>query len=225
MQLAALATAAELPKSTAHRIVTALIDEDLIAPGPSGRLRLGPGLARLGAASRRSLAADVLPALERLQAAIDETVDLAVLDGSTARFIEQLPASHRLRAVSAVGVQFPLHCTANGKALLAALPDIDVRARLPAHLPRLTPNTITSHDALGAELDRIRRDQIAYDREEHTEGISAVGAAVYDAAGLAGAISVPAPTTRFRGQEQVYGDAVRDAAREASRLAGSTSPS
>jgi DNA-binding IclR family transcriptional regulator len=132
--------------------------------------------------------------------------------------VDQLPAPHRLRAVSAVGVAFPLHCTANGKALLAAMTDEQCRALLPARLERLTPHTITGRAALLAELDRVRRDGVAFDREEHTEGICAVGAAVVDAAGPAAAISVPVPTPRFRGEEDRYAERVVLAAAEANRL-------
>ena len=51
-----------------------------------------------------SFLGDVLlatPVLAALRSELDETVDLAVLDGPSVRFVEQLPAAHRLRAVSA----------------------------------------------------------------------------------------------------------------------------
>ncbi len=129
-------------------------------------------------------------------------VDLAVLDGSVARFVEQIAAPHRLRAVSAVGAAFPLHCTANGKALLAALPAEHALSLLPARLERFTANTIVTRKALLAELDEVRSSGIAHDREEHTEGICAVGAAVLDPAGApVAAISIPVPSQRFQGNE------------------------
>jgi DNA-binding IclR family transcriptional regulator len=218
LALGELATKVDLPKSTVHRLVGALTAEDLATTAAGGRIRLGGGLARLGAATRQTLRHDLRPVLERLRADVDETVDLAVLDGTVARFVDQLPAPHRLRAVSAVGVAFPLHCTANGKALLAAMTDEQCRALLPARLERLTPHTITRRAALLAELERVRRDGVAFDREEHTEGICAVGAAVIDAAGPAAAISVPVPTPRFRGEEDRYAERVREAAAEATRL-------
>lgn len=217
-----LAASVSLPKSTVHRIVGALAAEDLLE-NDSVTIRLGPGLTRLGAAARRPLAEVVRPALERLHASLGETVDLAVLDGPAARFVDQIAATHRLRAVSAVGLTFPLHCTANGKAMLAALDDSAALALLPRRLERLTPATITSRPALLAELARVRRDGVAFDREEHTEGISAVGAAVVNAGGggppgVVGAISVPVPTARFRGNERAYARAVRAAAVSASQL-------
>lgn len=216
--LGELATAVELPKSTVHRLVQALADEDLVRTGAGGRIRLGPGLARLGAAAHDALADMLRLPLQDLRRDLDETADLAVLDGATVRFIDQAPAPHRLRAVSAVGSAFPLHCTANGKALLSALTEDEVRDLLPQQLPRFTPATITTRTALLAQLEQIRRTGVAVDREEHTEGISAVAAVVRDDAGPVAAISVPVPTQRFTGNEQRYADAVLATADRASAL-------
>ena len=110
--------------------------------------------------------------------------------------------SHRLSAVSAIGMSFPLHCSANGKALLAALNEAQLE-RVKRHIDFTshTVNTITSWKKLAAELDTIRREGIAYDREEHSAGISAVAAVVRGPAGELAAISIPTPTQRFKGME------------------------
>jgi len=216
--LSDLAVAVKLPKSTVHRLLGALGEEAFVTHDPDGRFRLGVGLAELGAATTDGIRDALRPLLMRLRAELDETIDLAVLDGTEARFVDQYPAPHRLRAVSAIGVTFPLHCTANGKALLATMPDEETLALLPAKLPALTPNTITSRQDLLAELATVRRTGVAFDREEHTEGISAVAAAVSDGAGRVGAISIPVPTPRFRVNEERYADALREAADEGARL-------
>lgn len=218
--LAELSAAVALPKSTVHRLTAALAGEELVASAPGGRIVLGGGLARLAQASLAALPTRLRPALERLSRATGETVDLAVLDGDAVRFVDQLPGPQRLRAVSAVGGVFPLYCTANGKALLAALGPERTAALLPAKLPRLTAHTITTHRALTAELEEVARSGVAFDREEHSEGICAVGAAVTGPGGPAAALSVPVPTPRFAGSERRLADAVRDAAAEAAALLG-----
>jgi DNA-binding IclR family transcriptional regulator len=125
------------------------------------------------------------------------------LDGTSVRFIDQVPAPRRLRTVSSVGELFPLHCTANGKALLATMPEQQALGLLPKRLERFTPRTIVSHAALLVELETVRRDRVAYDREEHTEGICAAGAAILRTDGAAvAAISTPTPTQRFQGHEK-----------------------
>jgi len=220
--LAELAREARLPKSSAHRIAKALEREDLLVAGVDGRLAIGPGLLRL-AGRDAALETLVRPCLERLQAELAETVDLSVLDGASARFVDQLPAPRRLRAVSAVGDSFPLHCTANGKALLAAMPADEAMALLPRRLEALTPQTIIRRADLREELDRVRAEGVAFDREEHTEGIGAVAACVFDGHRAAGAISVPAPTARFESSAARYARRVRAAAAAASqRLAAAS---
>ncbi|MFN8112624.1 MAG: IclR family transcriptional regulator [Solirubrobacterales bacterium] len=218
--LADLAVAVELPKSTVHRLLAALAAEDLVELGPEGTARLGSGLVRLGAATRRGLRFRLAPVMLRLRRELDETVDLAILEGDSVTFVEQFPAPHRLRAVSGVGTSFPAHCTANGKALLAALPDEEVEMLLPARLERFTDRTITSRSELLAELAEIRVRGVAFDSEEHTEGISAIGAVVSDPAGPAGAISVPIPTQRFADRRDDYAELVRAGAAEGTRLLG-----
>ncbi len=218
--LAELSAAVSLPKSTVHRLTTALAAEDLVASAPGGRIVLGGGLARLAQAGLAALPTRLRPALESLSRATGETVDLAVLDGDSVRFVDQLPGAQRLRAVSAVGAVFPLHCTANGKAFLAALGPDRARVLLPGKLARLTPHTITSHRALEGELEEVSRAGVAFDREENSDGICAVGAAVLAPGGPAAALSVPVPTPRFLGAERRLAEAVRDAAGEASALLG-----
>ncbi|HWB69759.1 MAG TPA: IclR family transcriptional regulator, partial [Solirubrobacterales bacterium] len=205
-------------KSTTHRLLRALADEELVSLGPGGVARLGGGLARLGAASREALSDRVRPVLAELRRELDETVDLSVLDGASARFIDQITAPRRLRATSAVGESFPLHCTANGKALLAAMPEESARALLPKRLERFTAQTIVSREELIAALARVRQEGVAFDREEHTEGICAVGATVLGPSGALAAISVPVPSQRFAGREDELARMVVGAADRASKL-------
>jgi DNA-binding IclR family transcriptional regulator len=87
-------------------------------------------------------------------------------------------------------------------------------------LERFTEQTVTSRSELLAELAGIRSSGVAFDLEEHTDGICAVGSAVSDPAGPAGAISVPIPTQRFADRREECAEAVRAAAAAGSRLLG-----
>lgn len=198
-----------LPRSTVHRIVQTLLEANLIAVDRrNGGLRLGPELARLAAVSRIRLVPLIRPFLEQLSGAVDEGASLAVLEGSSVRFLDQALAGHGIRAVSLVGSTFPAHCTANGKALLAALPDRTVRATLSAQLTRLTPRTITDREVLVAELGEIRKTGMAFDLEEHETGICAVGHVVHDAVGNLAAITIAVPAQRFYGREAELAEAM-----------------
>ncbi len=202
LSLSEVAQRVELPKSTVHRIIGALESEGLaVAVPPNGRYRLGPEVLRLASGQDAELRTEVRPLLRWLSAEVNETVDLSVLIHDHVSFVDQIAAPHRLRAVSGVGASFPAHCTANGKALLAAHGDETLRKLLPEKLEAATPNTITDRELLIEQLDSVRRRGYAEDREELTPGISAVGAVISDGSGPVAAVSVPVPTQRFTGNE------------------------
>lgn len=221
LSLAELAGAVGLPRSSVHRIVSTLRTEGFLANvSDNGRVRLGPELMRLALGVRREVRQDLHPQIAALAANLQETVDLSVLDGAVMRFIDQVPSSRFLRAVSSVGAVFPLHCTANGKAVLAAMPEDDAVALLPPTLKRYTSVTITSRAELLRELDEIREQGYAYDREEHHEGITAIGVAIHDPIEPLLAISVPIPTQRFAAIEEHAVNALLETQRRCQDLRG-----
>src|SRR6202789_4398061 len=172
LSLAQIAQRVNLARSTVQRIVEALRGEQfVIAASPTSGVRLGPALIRLAASASVEFDQSTRPIIAALSQTLGETVDVSVLKGSMAVFTDQIQGSHRLRAVSAVGESFPLHCTANGKALLSVSPVVKAEQLLRGTLPRLTANTITSRSELLKTIDRSRRTHIAFDDEEHTEGI------------------------------------------------------
>jgi DNA-binding IclR family transcriptional regulator len=201
LSLAQIAERVGLPRSTVQRLVSALVRERLLAAAsPNGRVRLGPELTRLGN-SRRELAADVHPYMERLYREFDETIACSVIEGDMQRCIEQIAAPHRLRTEFPVGGTLPLYCTANGKALLATLSDDEVAELLPARLKRLTPKTITMRSRLLDELAAIRKGSVAFDHEERTVGIAAAATTLKDPFGSVVALCLAAPAPRFYGRE------------------------
>jgi DNA-binding IclR family transcriptional regulator len=193
-----LVTRSGLPRTTVHRIRGALEHEDFISTdAATGRLHLGPGIMRL-AMAKRDLPSVVRPYLEQLSRELNETVDLGVLDGMHVLFIAQHPAPQRsLMVVSRVGARFPAYCTANGKAILAQLPDDEVKRRLPKRLEAPATHRPISRKELLAELDETRRTGLAFDCEDHHAGICGVGVAVVDIDGSTASISVPMPAARF----------------------------
>lgn len=219
LSLSEIATAVSLPRSTVHRIVTALGREGLVVPAsPSGRYRLGPEILRLAATERSHMRFDVRPYLEALSTSTTETVDLSVLVRHEVVFIDQVVSTvHPLRAVSAVGEVFPAWCTAPGKALLARMADEKVRQLLPTRLSRFTPQSITNREALIAQLAEVRRTGIAFVRDEYTDGISAVGAVIEAPSGSLAAVSVPMPSQRFTGNERRLAKLLLDCVGEINR--------
>lgn len=195
-----------LAKSTTRRLLVGLVEVGLASVDSQGHFSLGERLLGFGSAAGAHVSAIFRPTIERVARATDgETVDLSILRGQRMWFVDQIESSHRLRAVSAVGVRFPLEVTANGKAALAALPDADVETALSKFSPDIA-------DGLRHELTEIRCSGIAFDRGEHTAGISAAAVARRVMGDNVIAISVPAPTDRFLEKEQRIVEALRIAA-------------
>jgi DNA-binding IclR family transcriptional regulator len=213
LSLGQLARETRLARSTVQRIVQALQDVGWVTPpAPNGGVLLGPQLTELAAVGGRPAHLVILhPHLEQLSKELNETVDLSIRRHDRALFVDQVTADQRLRAVSAVGDTFPLHCSANGKAMLATLPDPFVETIIGRSFPALTDKTITTLPALLEQIGGIRASGISYDREEHTTGICAAGCAVPTPDGGYTAVSVPLPAQRFYGNEQRVAEALRAA--------------
>lgn len=218
LSLGQIAQRVNLARSTVQRIVAALQAEKLvIAASPTGRVRLGPTILRLAASVRTDFVSIAHPFLVTLSNELRETVDLATVKKDHLVFIDQVIGSQRLRTVSAVGETFPLHCTANGKAYLAALDDEEILRLIGRKFEKRTPNTITRLPDLLRELKAVRKTGVAFDREEHTLGICAAGVAMRDLLGNYIAISVPVPTQRFAARQSLIAErllATREALQE-----------
>lgn len=199
MSLGEIAGVVGLPRSTVQRLVHALQQERLVeAGGPAGPgVRLGPGLAELAGTIRVDMVRVARPHLQVLFDTVRETVDIAQAQGNEVRFLDQIVSDRELRAVSRKDTRLSMHTLACGKALLAALSNADVERLLgPAPLPTTARGT-TSLPALLTELADVRRTGFAYDREESSEGICAIAAAITAARGPHYAVSVVVPTQRF----------------------------
>ncbi|WP_245453586.1 IclR family transcriptional regulator [Aminobacter sp. MSH1] len=204
MSLGQIAERVGLPRSTVQRIVGALQTERLVVASSGGAgIRLGPELHALSEAARFSVVDVLRPLLQRLSSQTEETVDLSMLRDGKMVFIDQVPGSHRLRAVSAVGERFPLATTANGRACLALMDESEARSLIASEgSPALSKKVM-------AKIAQIRQQGLAFDEDEHTPGISAVGLGFVDLKGDRYAVSVPVPTSRFTQQREKVSAALR----------------
>lgn len=199
LSLGQLSRQLNLPKSTVQRIVAALDRENFVIAGASQcGVRLGPALARIGRSIRFGLVELAHSCLCELAEKTGETVDLAILKGSEAIFVDHIEGRHRLPAASGVGISFALHCNASGKAVLSLVgEELLERLKKTFRLSKFTANSISSWKQLEAELAKIRRTGLAYDRQEHTLGVCAVGTPILGPEGEIAAVSVPTPSARF----------------------------
>lgn len=197
MSLADVASRVGLARSTVQRIVNALAAEGFVSANGARSLRIGHALASIAAAANTGVAERIAPHLRALGAEVGETVDLALLSGGSAVFVDQVPARQRLVALSAVGERFPLHCTANGKAILACFSQADAQDLITRSCAAHPAHPLKNLRALQREIAIARETQLAYDLGEHGEGICAIGTAMLDVLGRPVAISIPVPQQRF----------------------------
>jgi DNA-binding IclR family transcriptional regulator len=189
-----IADQCDIPRPTVYRLVKALAAEDFVRMLPSGRVLIDPGLMRVAIANTRDIRNDMRPFLEQLAREIDEHTEEAVLYAGEVLFVDQYVTRRVMRAITNVGTRGPLHCSANGKALLASLTPAEMEDILPGELVRVTDKTITDRDRLRAEIAEVRRTGLSYDLEEYTPGVCACGAYVRSVMG--DVVSIAAVVTK-----------------------------
>ena len=189
-------------KATASRIVAALADRGLLERDPmTDKFRLGFGLIRLAGAAMAGLdlVRQARPILEELAEETRETVNLGVLSGDAVVYIDQVTGTRSIVAISWVGRRTPLHCTSNGKVLLAFSSQAERDRLLTQPLEQATARTIVDPVALTAQLDEIHTRGYAQTMEELEEGLNAVSAPIRGADGeVIAALSVSGPAFRMR---------------------------
>jgi DNA-binding IclR family transcriptional regulator len=161
---------------------------------------LGPSLITLCQAALRAtrLHDIVRPYLEDLAERVGETVVLAVLDRNEIVYVDRIESDQILIPRTKLGSRLPAYCTSTGQALLAGLPDDEVRRRFRGlEFKKVATHTAESVDELLARLATTRRRGYALNDEELAVGHRAVAAPVRDHRGDAvAAISISVPSAR-----------------------------
>lgn len=195
--LSQLSSSSGLPLPTVHRLMGTLVRMGYVRRDGSRRYALGPRLIRLGETAGQMLGSWAKPHLAELVELTGETANLAMLDGDSVVYLAQVPGRHSMRMFTEPGRRLDPHSTAVGKAMLAQLPEAQVRdilARTGMTAP--TPSTITDPDLLVAHLGVIQRQGYAVDEGEQEVGVRCVAVVIPDAPTLA-AISVSGPQARM----------------------------
>ena len=196
-----VADRADLPKSTAARLLGSLAREGVVeqVPGDS-RYRLGPRLVTLAARIRptRTLAGLARPSLEDLVDTAGEAAGLSVRDGHNAHYIDQVGSPNPVSVRDWTGSRIPLHAVSSGQVLLAYAPTTFVQRYLGRPMETFTLRTLVTADALLERMRAIRRDGYTWALEEFDEGISSVAAPVADGSGeVVAVVHLHGPSYRF----------------------------
>jgi len=217
-----------LPRTTVHELLGTLADRSylVVVPGQPLRYQLGVRLFQLGSvfAQQLDLAREAQRVAAEVAAECDETVHVAVLEGTDVIYIARVDSTRSVRMVSAVGRRLPAHCTGVGKMLLSALSPKTLDALYPKRtaLPTMTRNSISSLSRLKTELAEIRARGLSFDEVESTEDVYCVAAGVRDHAGdMVAGLSISVPTTRWNdARREELADLARDGAARLSASLG-----
>lgn len=204
LTLAEVARYSGLPKSTAHRVLTMLVEVGAVEQVPGG-YQVGLRMFSLGALPPEAALRDAaLPHLEELHRVTGQTLHLAVLRGADVLYLEKLlPRGSKLAMPSVIGDRMPATCTGVGKALLAFSREDFVASALSGLMRRRTARSLSSAEQARRELDAIRDRRYAVDREEAADGLACVAVPVFAGSVAVAAISVSFPAAAGSGQALV----------------------
>ncbi|MBA2945516.1 IclR family transcriptional regulator [Streptomyces himalayensis] len=210
-----------LPKSTVQRTLVTLAEAGWLRANRSDTTRWEIGArvlaVRPAALQGSSLFAAAREPMIRLRDRVNETIHLAVPDALQCMVVvDRVDSDHAVRTFHNVGDTSPLHATAVGRAILSQLPKRDVEELIAQGLERFSDTTPADPDELRAELDRIRTDGYAINRNQYRPGVCALAAPVLDESGTPlAAVAISMPDSRYdEDRAPEWGGLVADTAAE-----------
>lgn len=197
LTLTEIATRANLPKPTTHRLVAELEAWGALARLASGKYVVGRRLWSLGllAPVQAELREVASPFLHDLYGATLATVHLAVRDGTQALYLDRLAGHASVPVVSRIGSRLPLYATGVGKVLLAHAP-AEIRHDVLGNLTRFTAHTVVQPGVMVGQLDRVHRDGYASTIEELTLGACSVAVPVLRGTDVIAALGIVVPNLK-----------------------------
>lgn len=172
-----------VPRSSLHGLLQVMTHAGFLSVNGSGEYSIGLKAFEVGSTWARSVSIESVapPIVTRLVDEVKQIAHVGVLDGTDVVYILKRENARPVRLVSAVGRRLPAYATALGKVLLSALPRDDIEARFAGiELPRLTPATVTSLDALIDMVEASGRVGVGIDRGESTPGVTCYAAPIFE---------------------------------------------
>ncbi len=195
-----------LHKSTVHRCLNTLERRGFVQQNPAtSRYWLGIKFYILGSlyTEKMSLCPIASPFIQELANQLNEAVHLAVLDrfcGENLQVIviDKVETRQRLSITPSIGSGAPVHCCGVGKAMMAFAGEEILNKLLQYPFTPFTVHTITDRDTFLQELEKIRSQGYAVDRDELEMGLTCVAAPIFNHRGeVVAAVSTSGPTTRM----------------------------
>lgn len=183
-----LSRRANLPEASGYRLIQTLEEIGAVVRGPRGRYRTGLLVLSL---SRNVTVSELLrdaahALMTECSQALNLTVHLGMLEQGMVTYVAKVAPPGAFAVHTRVGAQLEAYCSGLGKVLLASLPNEQMESVImDGALVALTPYTITSHQALRAELRRVREQGYALDDRENQADMRCIAVPVLDRDGRA----------------------------------------
>jgi IclR family transcriptional regulator, acetate operon repressor len=195
--LSEVALASGLPLPTIHRLLRTLGSRGYVRRAAGRRYALGSRLIPLGESAVKQLGTESIPALRSVVAQLDETANMAVLDGALVSYVAQVPSTQSMRMFTQVGQRVHAHSSGVGKAILCQFNDDAVRSIVKrAGMPTPTEKTLGTVEALLEDLEKCRKRGYAIDDGEQEISVRCIAVPV-PGAPTPTAISVSGPAQRM----------------------------
>lgn len=193
----------KLTKTNVHRLLLTLIENGFVLVSENNfKYTLSLKLFVLGGSvNQRSILINMaFPYMEKLAKFSRETINLGILFNNEVLYIEKIDSPEHLRIDSPIGKTDPAYCTSMGKCLLSGLEKKGLEKYIRSNNPlkALTKSTITDPKKLIAELEKVKKNGYAIDREELLAGIRCIGSPIHDEHGkVIAALSISGPSVRM----------------------------
>ncbi|MBO7743522.1 IclR family transcriptional regulator [Paenibacillus sp. MWE-103] len=203
-KLSELAKKLNISKSTLYSLLQTMERLQWVSRDRNETYAVGTALGRFGSGFFRQY--DLIEEFRRLAEPVmhrlQESIQLAVLEGADTLYLAKVAAPSPVQMVSGPGARFPAHATGLGKSLLSGMDEAELRRLFPEEtLPKITVHTIGSREALAEELKKVRLQGHATDIQEGIMGFCCVAAPVQGAAGsAAAAVSCSMPVHHWEGK-------------------------
>ena len=206
--LSEISNGVELPASTTHRLLTTLESEKFVK-FDNDLSEWQIGVVAFSVGSRFARARDLISFsrkyLQHLSSFSGETSNIYIESAGLIVCVAQIESKHNMRAITQVGGNINVHCSAAGKAIMAYRAKAEVELILSKHgMKKFTKYTIVEHKDFFDALKIIARNGYSIDLEENLEGLCCVSAPIFNENSRAvSAISVSGPSIRFSGKKLI----------------------
>jgi len=208
MSLSEIAEETKMSKSTVHRLLSSMGENNYVGKNPDNTYFIGYKLIGLVSfhINNLELLTEAKPYLNQLSRELNLSAHLGILQNSEVTYLDELYPFPQPEEYTKVGGRSPAICSSMGKCLLACLSGDELEEVLYDYkFQEYTKNTITNLEELKRLLRIIRKQGWAIDNEEYQLGHRCVGAPIFDYKGMPiAAISVSGSTNELSDEKLEY---------------------